>query len=284
MSQASVELSSRTIRSMETPRQHQRELVLVAVTVIGLSRLLDGPLLWPVAALLLGAMLLGSLQVLGEGHPAGVPIEALVPPSVAAVSSLGAIRLIPLGLGLVPALILAALLVERAIATEARLLDQTHGPTASDRTWLVALSLLIGFLAFTGVAAIIPGGLVEVAVDGAPVPPLSESNLLFLAAADALVAGLLGYRLAALRVTALRDAFWSAGSYAGAIAIGAAAVRAMAIPRLLGPALLTLILFLWDTFRGASPSLRRDPGWIWQLALLVVLAVAVVGWNLQLPR
>ncbi len=268
---------------METHRQHQRELVLIAVTVVGLSRLLDGPLLWPVTGLLLAAMLLGSLQVLGEGQPAGVPIEALLVPSVAAVASLGAIRLVPLGLGLVPGLLLAGLLVERAIVTEARLLEQPHGPTPNDRTWLVGLSLLVGFLAFSGVAAIIPGGLVVPGASG-EVPPLTESNLVFLAAADALVAGLLGYRLAALRVTALRDAIWSAGSYAGAIAIGAAAVRAMSIPRFLGPALLTLILFLWDTFRGASPSLRRDPRWIWQLVLLVVLAVAVVGWNLQLAR
>ena len=111
-------------------------------------------------------------------------------------------------------------------------------------------------------------------------PPLALQDLVLLAAADALVAGLLGYRAAALRVTTLRDALWSAATYAIAIAIGAAALRAMAIPRLIGPALLTLVFYLWDAFHGAAPARRRDPRWIWQTGLLVGLGVVVVGWNL----
>ena len=93
------------------------------------------------------------------------------------------------------------------------------------------------------------------------------SNLAVLAGADALVAFLLGYRVAALRVTRLRDALWSAATYALAIAIGAAALRAMEIPRLIGPALLTLVFYLWDAFHGASAR-RRDRTWIWQTVLL----------------
>ena len=80
-------------------------------------------------------------------------------------------------------------------------------------------------------------------------------------------------------MTQFRDVLWSAATYAIAIAIGAAALRAMAIPRLIGPALLTLAFYLWDTFHGASPSLRRDPHWIWQTLLLVLLGIVVVGWN-----
>jgi hypothetical protein len=98
------------------------------------------------------------------------------------------------------------------------------------------------------------------------------------------VAFLLGYRASALRVATLRAAIVSAGSYAGAVAIAAAAIRAMTIPRLLGPALLTLVFFLWDAFQAAPPSRRRDPRWIWQTALLVALGVVVVAWNLGLRR
>ena len=60
---------------------------------------------------LLGAMLLGTLQVLADetlratGDGLGVPIESLILPAVAAVACVGAIRLVPFGLWLVPALL-----------------------------------------------------------------------------------------------------------------------------------------------------------------------------------
>ena len=56
----------------------------------------------------------------------------------------------------------------------------------------------------------------------------------------------------------------------------------MAVPHLLGPALLTLLVYLWDAFHATTPSIRRDPRWIWQVGLLVGLSVLVVGWNLAL--
>ena len=88
-------------------RSARRDLALVAVTVVGLSRLVEPPLIWLVAGALLGAMLLGTLQVLNdEVAPAqawfGIPIESLILPSVAAVACLGAIRLVPFGLWLAP--------------------------------------------------------------------------------------------------------------------------------------------------------------------------------------
>jgi hypothetical protein len=127
----------------------------------------------------------------------------------------------------------------------------------------------------------IPGGLVQPGTGGAGGGPLPESDLLVLAAGDAVIAFLLGYRAAALRVSTARDALWSAATYAASIAIAAAAVRFMEIPRLLGPAMLTLTFYLWDAFHGAAPSRRRDPRWLWQIALLVVLGLAVVGLNLM---
>lgn len=264
----------------------RRDLVLVATVIVGLARLLDGPLAWLTAGLLLAAMLVGSLQVLaqveGPSADSGVPIESLILPSVAAIGCLGAIQLVPVGVWLLPALAAAAFLVDRALLLEARIIGSEQGLTEEDRSAALVATLLIAFVGFVGAAALVPGGLAGSSLAGAvlPVPPLSGSDLLILAAADALIAGLLGYRAAALRIMTLRDALWSAATYAIAIAIGAAALRAMAIPRLVGPALLTLAFYLWDAFHGASPSRRRDPRWIWQTVLLLVLGVLVAGWNL----
>ena len=102
------------------------DLALAAVTIVGLSRLLEPPAVWVVAVLLLVAMLFGTLQVLAdEGSPAevaaGVPIESLILPSVAAVACVGAIRLVPFGLWLAPALVVTGFLVSRALAIEARI-------------------------------------------------------------------------------------------------------------------------------------------------------------------
>ena len=60
---------SRTIPAMDE-RNARRDLALAAVTIVGLSRLLEPPALWLVAVLLLIAMLFGTLQVLGRPAPA----------------------------------------------------------------------------------------------------------------------------------------------------------------------------------------------------------------------
>jgi hypothetical protein len=271
---------SRTIAGMDD-RPARRDLAFVAVTMVGLSRLLEPPLIWLSAGALLGAMLLGTLQVLhDEAAPVnawfGVPIESVIMPSVAAVGCLGAIRLVPFGLWLVPALGGTWFIIERTLEVESRINHGMAALTTDDRTSLLVTLLLVAFLAFTGVAAMVPGGLVQ--SGGA----LGEGNLLILAAGDALVAGLLGYRAASLRVSDVRDALWSALTYAAAIAIGAAALRAMEIPRLVGPALLTLAFYLWDAFISTTPSRRRDRRWIGRIALLAGLGLIVTAWNLLL--
>jgi hypothetical protein len=263
----------------------RRELVIGAVTVVALSRLADGPVVWAVALLLVGALLVGTLQVLSDAdglgpHDApGIPIESLLTPAVAGFACLGVVRLVPVGLGLIPLLVGAAVLLDRTIASEGRLAVARRSPTETERVGVLVETLLVSFLAFLGVAALVPGGLPE---PGAAATPLSEGSLLLLAGADALVAGLLGYRASALRLTTFRDALWSAATYAGAIAIAAAALRATDIPRLIGPAMLTLVLFLWDAFHGAPPDRRREPRWLWQTALLIGLGIVVVAWNLRL--
>jgi hypothetical protein len=271
---------------MHDDQAGRRDLALAAVTVVGLSRLIEPPGVWFVAIFLLGAVILGSLQILGDetahtdGHALGVPIESLILPAVAAVACLGAIRLVPFGLGLAPALLVTGILVERCLALEARILSAPGGLDDDGRTTVLVTTLIVGFLAFVGVAATVPGGLAQPGTSGVAGLPLPRRDLLVLAAGDAAVAFLLGYRAAALRVTSLRDALWSAATYAVAIAIAAAALRFVQIPRLMGPALLTLTFYLWDAFHAASPSRRRDVRWLWQTALLAVLGLLVIGLNL----
>ncbi len=262
----------------------RRDLALLVVSIVGLARLLDGPLSWLVAVLLLAATILASLQILGQldtaGTEHGIPIESLILPGVAAIGSLGAIGLVPVGALMVPALAAAALLVDRTLVLEERILVADRALTPEDRSSVLVATLLVGFVAFVGIGALVPGGLAGGPGEAAPSLPIQD--LLLLAGADALVAGLLGYRAAALRMTMLRDVLWSAATYAIAIAIGAAALRAMAIPRLIGPALLILAFYLWDSFHGTTRSGRRDPRWLWQTAILVVVGAVVVGWNVLL--
>lgn len=277
----------RTLPAMDD-RRGRRDLALAAVTIVGLSRLIEPPDVWYVAIFLLGAMLLGTLQVLGEETARtdrgglGVPIESLILPAVAAVAAVGAIRLVPFGLWLVPALALTGVIVWRTLSLEARILAAHDDLGTEGRTTVLVTTLIVGFFGFVGVAATVPGGLAQPGTGGAAGGPLPEGDLLALAAGDAVIAFLLGYRAAALRVTSLRDALWSAATYAAAIAIGAAAVRAMEIPRLVGPALLTLAFYLWDAFHAATPARRRDARWIWQSVLLAGLGIVVIAWNLLL--
>ncbi len=238
-------------------RLARRDLAIAAVVVVGLSRLLEPPArLGSSRSFLLGAMLFGTLQVLADEAPPaerrmGVPIESLILPSVAAVACLGAIRLVPFGLWLVAGPARSPwLLVGRTLALEARINRGHGGPDrrTTGRRVLVTI-LLVGFLAFTGIAAMVPGGLVQPGVRrrGAArdatcscSPGRTRSSRSCSATAR---------RRCGSRTCATRSG--SALTYAIAIAIGAAALRAMEIPRLIGPALLTLLFYLWDAFAGA---------------------------------
>jgi hypothetical protein len=275
-------------RRPSTDASGRHDLEIVAATLVGMATMLSGPLVWVVGGLLLAAMLLGTLEVLAasEDGPldadAGVPIESLILPAVAAIGCLGAIRLIPVGLGLIPALAATAFLIDRSLILEARLAASEHGPTADDRSLALVTILVVALVAFVGVAAVVPGGIAGLEPAGAPTTPLPLGNLLLLGLADAFIAALLGYRAAALRATNLAEALWSALTYGVAIAIGAAAIRAMGIPRLVGPALLMFVFYLWDVLHGTTPARRRDPRWIWQTALLAGLGALVALWNLRL--
>lgn len=252
-----------------------------------MAAVLSGPPIWAVAVLVLAATILGTLQILAEVDgpdvERGVPVESLIVPAVAALGAVGAIRLVPLGPVIIPAIFAVGVLLDRALAIEERIVGAAQGPTADDRTASLVVMLVVALVAFAGIAASVPGGMAGTQPAGTPATPMPLQNLLVLALADATVAGLLGYRAAALRTASARDALWAALGYAVVIAIGAAAVRALGIPRLIGPALLMFLFYLWDTLHAAPPSRRRDPRWLWETAILVGLGIAVIAWNLRLP-
>jgi len=265
----------------------RRELEIGLTTVVLMALLANGPAVAVIAVVVLVAAGLGSLQVLGavEGPYAerGVAVESLILPALTARGAVGVVRLIAVGPAILVAVVLTGILLDRALLIEARLIASPQSPSGDDRARISITTLLVALSAFGGIAALVPGGLASVEVPGAPAVALPLGNLLVLAIADAAAAGLLGYRAAALRVPRARDALWAALSYAVVIAIGAAAVRAIGIPRLVGPALLMFLFYLWDTLHAAPPSRRRDPRWIWETAALTALGVAVVAWNLRLP-
>lgn len=263
-----------------------RDLVIAATTVVGMAAVLSGPLIWPAAILLLAATIFGTLQVVADADHStterGVPIESLILPAVAAIGCLGAIRLVPLGLGIIPALLVTGLLIDRTLVVEARIAAADRDGSDDDRSRTLVAMLVVAIVAFVGVAAIVPGGIAGRESAGAPIVPLALGDLALLALADAVIAGLLGYRAAALRGSQVREALWAAVTYAAAIAVGAAAIRAMGIPRLIGPALLMLLYYLWDTLHATPSPRRRDPRWIWETLVLVGLGAAVAFWNLRL--
>ena len=265
------------------PTAAARDLTTAAMAVVLLSTFVEGPAIWLVAGVLLAAVLFGTLQVLGDGVAAaagpGVPVEALFAPGVTALAALGSLRLVPVGILLVPAIVGGGWLLLRVLGIEARVLVSQTGPSGADRTAVMSTALIVGFFAFLGSAALVPGSLPE---PGTATAGPTGAQLATLAASDALIAFLLGYRAAALRTTNLRDVAWFALTSAIVVAIAAVALRAMEIPRLLGPALLVLVFFLWDAIHGTTPLRGRDRRRLWETLLLAVLGLLVVAWSVRL--
>ena len=181
------------------------------------------------------------------------------------------------------AVVLFAVLLDRILALEIRILAQSGTPDEADRSRVLLLAIIAVFIAFTGMAALVPGGLVEPGTAAAPGgTPLSEGWLLVMALDDALIALILGYRVAAFRYGSAAAAARSAVTYAIVVAAAAGAVRAMDLPRLVAPAVLTLVFYLWDALHGTPSARRREPRFLWETLLLALLVLVVVAWNLRL--
>lgn len=259
----------------------RRELVIVATILVVMARLVERPDAFLVAGLLPVVVLLAGSAVLRTGELPGRPFEALLIPAVMTGGAAAALHLVPAGLGLVPALLVFAIALDRTLVLELRLLVQATGATDSDRARILVAAVLTAFVAFTGIAVLVPGGLPEPGTATADAT-LTEAWLLVLALDDALIALILGYRVATVRYGSSRDAVRSGLTYAIVIAVAAGALRAMDVPRLVGPAALTLVFYLWDALHATEPARRREPRFLWETILLAALAVVVVAWNLRL--
>ena len=259
----------------------RRELVLVATILVVVTRLVERPDAFLVAGLLPVVILLAGSSVLRPGDLPGRPFESLLIPAVLTGGAAAALHLVPAGLGLVPAVAAFAFGLDRVLVLELRLLTQASGTTDADRARILAAAVITAFVAFTGMAALVPGGLPEPGTTPADLG-LSEAWLLVLALDDALIALILGYRVASVRYGSARDAIRSAVTYAIVIAVAAGALRALDVPRLVGPAALTLVFYLWDALHATAPARRREPRFLWETILLAALAIVVVAWNLRL--
>ena len=274
------------------PAAGVRDLAVAATIVIALSRFVDGQLAWLMVALILVGIALGALQVIGSGEgpagsaggvggaTAGVPIESLIPPALAAAAGAGVIRVVPIGLLLIPALAGVAWFIERVATTEARLARASSPPSAADRSVVLVQALASAFGAFVGIAALASGGISP--AGGLPPATTGPFERGGLAVADGIVAFLLAYRIAALRSSVIRDVAWMATTAAAVVTIAAAVLRQLQIPGLLAPALLVLVLFLWDALHGAPPARRRDPRRLAETVLLLALGIVVVVWSIGL--
>src|SRR5262245_55055007 len=105
----------------------RRELVLVAVTLVALSRLIERSDAFVVAVLLPAVILLaGTTGLRGDGRR---PITSLLVPAVLTGGAAGALQLVPTGLALLPAIVVFAIGIDRVLALEIRLLGERTGTT-----------------------------------------------------------------------------------------------------------------------------------------------------------
>lgn len=270
--------------AMARPELVRRELILISLVVAGMGRLVEPPGAWVVALFLVALLALGSRRAIGDVGPVGPTApESAVMAGVAGFGIFGALHLVPVGLLLLPALAAGGFVLQSVLVLEMHLATRPNGPTPADRSGVVGFSLLLAFIAFTGVAALVPGGMVF-SIDAASREPLTLEPLLTLVIADAAVAAFLGYRMTTMRTVQPGVAIGVGLGYGFAIAIASGFLRAVALPRLLGPAILTLFLFLWESIVGTAPGARRNRRFFWEIALLVVLALAVTVWNLAIER
>ena len=250
-------------------------LTVLIVMGAAICLFLQGAAFWLGAGLLVAVSAYGAFSLLAELDPRGVPVEALGTPAAATFATLGLARLggpSPLG---ALTLIAGGLLIGATLLLEARLLGPADSSHTRRRQQLVPLVVLLAFLCFTGVAGAVHGG-----AGSLPTVVGEEAGLIALALVDALVAFVLGYRLAGARSASVRQAAWAAGTFAVVIGVSAAVLRAMDLPRLLGPALLAAIFYLWSAYRSASRAERRSGGWLTEYLALAAAAVVAIAWNL----
>lgn len=267
-----------------TPAVARRELVLVATLLVGLSALVDPASAIVLAGLLPVAILLAGIGVMKASGAPSRPYTALLLPATLAGGVAAALHLVPPGPWLLVAVAAFAIVLDRVVELEARIVLQVSGPSETDRSRVLGAAVATAFLAFIGVAALVPGGMPEPAASPvAGTTTMTQGWLAVLALGDALVALVIGWRISALRFGAPLQIARSALTYALVTAISAGLIRAIDLPRLVGPAVLTLVFYLWDAQHASAPARRRERRFVLEMVLLAALAVVVVTWNALVP-
>lgn len=269
-----------------TSPAHRRDLVLVATLMVALAAA-AGPSGAAAAAVLVPAALvaagLGSVGRLGDGVVRRLPPLLLA--AVLAGGAAAAAHLVPVGLWLPAGLLALGVVLDRVLALETGILAQPNVVSDGDRARVLVAAVVAAFVAFTGAAALVPGGMPEpVGAPAGGASAMAQVPLVVLAALDALAALLVGWRLAELRFGQPVEIVRSAATYAFVTAIAAGLIRAIDLPRLVGPAVLTLVFYLWDTQHGSAPARRRERRFLMEMVLLAILAVVVVAWNTRVPQ
>jgi hypothetical protein len=139
-----------------------------------------------------------------------------------------------------------------------------------------AAGLSLAFLGFVAAGGFVPGGL---AINRAA---LSQTNLIQFVALNALVAGVVGYRLAGLAFPHRMDRIVrivAIGQYGVPVAIGAAVLRTLALPLLFIPALLGVITYLLTDLRESPEPVSQNQRLLEELAVIGVVALVVIGWG-----
>jgi hypothetical protein len=140
-----------------------------------------------------------------------------------------------------------------------------------------AAGLSIAFFGFVAAGGLVPGGL---AIDRTA---LATNELIRFVLLNAVVAGVVGYRLAALASPHRMDRIVrivAVGQYAVPVAAGAFILRSLALPVLFIPALLGVITYLLTELRESPDPVTQNQRLLEELAVIGVAVVAVVLWGL----
>jgi hypothetical protein len=299
-------------------RSGARELGLIVATLGVLVHFLDPGRAAVVTALVVTAAVLGTAGLLGDARPWRLPLIPSVLPAAAAFGIAGLARLVEpvpwlvlifaagwaattwlVGLELIP--------LEFGVDTQPdaalrpvvgppirmrptrrhefdlpRIVEEPLdlGPEAPAHSRPVAIrsaALGLSFAAFTAVGGLVPGGL----ADGSGAP--GTAALALTVGLEILIAGLLGYRMAAITRTSRFDRIvriLGFIQYALPVGLAGLVLREVGLPRLFGPALLTLVVYVITVMRDSADPVLENRRLLQELAVLGTVGGVAVVWGL----
>lgn len=237
--------------------------VLAVFSVAGIARL-AGPAFWLVAILPIGWLFVAwvvDLELFGffRPHPSDLTEEQAPKP----VRRITARRR--------PESELLQIVVEDTIS-------EPEVPPHPRSLAIRSTALALAFLGFVAVGGFVAGAL------GDAGQKLQGREMAELVAVNAVVAGLVGYRISALVASSARDRMiriLAVLEYAVPVAAASWALRALTMPRLFAPALLTLLVYVITVLRESSEPVLMNIRLLRELAALTLVAVIAIAWGLM---